>query len=84
MRKQCPDLPLLIARPSIIVGHTRLGYLPSTSIFWVFRMGLMLQKFMCSLDDRIDVISIDYCTDAFDSLLITVRLFIYLQEKKVV
>ncbi|EHX2146151.1 SDR family oxidoreductase [Escherichia albertii] len=69
MRKQCPDLPLLIARPSIIVGHTRLGCLPSTSIFWVFRMGLMLQKFMCSLDDRIDVIPVDYCADALLMLL---------------
>ncbi|HBE6106701.1 TPA: SDR family oxidoreductase [Escherichia coli] len=69
MRNQCPDLPLLIARPSIIVGHTRLGCLPSTSIFWVFRMGLMLQKFMCSLDDRIDVIPVDYCADALLMLL---------------
>ncbi|KAB2827035.1 NAD-dependent epimerase/dehydratase family protein [Escherichia coli] len=69
MRKQCPDLPLLIARPSIIVGHTCLGCLPSTSIFWVFRMGLMLQKFMCSLDDRIDVIPVDYCADALLMLL---------------
>ncbi|EOW4439374.1 SDR family oxidoreductase [Shigella sonnei] len=69
MREQCPDLPLLIARPSIIVGHTRLGCLPSTSIFWVFRMGLMLQKFMCSLDDRIDVIPVDYCANALLSLL---------------
>ncbi len=44
MRKECPNLPLLIARPSIIVGHTHLGGLPSTSIFWVFRMRLMLKK----------------------------------------
>ncbi|HHV9220078.1 TPA: SDR family oxidoreductase [Escherichia coli] len=69
MRKECPNLPLLIARPSIIVGHTHLGCLPSTSIFWVFRMGLMLQKFMCSLDDRIDVIPVDYCADALLMLL---------------
>lgn len=69
MRQQCPDLPLLIARPSIIVGHTRLGCLPSTSIFWVFRMGLMLKKFMCSLDDRIDVIPVDYCAKALLMLL---------------
>lgn len=69
MRKQCPDLPLLVARPSIIVGHSRLGCLPSTSIFWVFRMGLMLQKFMCSLDDKIDVIPVDYCADALLMLL---------------
>ncbi|WP_089576402.1 SDR family oxidoreductase [Escherichia coli] len=69
IRHQCPDLPLLIARPSIIVGHTRLGCLPSSSIFWVFRMGLMLKKFMCSLEDRIDVIPVDYCADALLMLL---------------
>lgn len=32
--------------------------------FWVFRMALMLRKFMCSLDDHIDVIPVDYCADA--------------------
>lgn len=64
MREQCPKLPLLIARPSIVVGHTRHGCQPSSSIFWVFSMGLMLQKFMCSMEDRIDVIPVDYCADA--------------------
>jgi thioester reductase-like protein len=42
----------VIARPSIVVGHTRHGCTPSSSIFWVFSMGLMLQKFMCSMEDR--------------------------------
>lgn len=71
MREQCPGLPLLIARPSIIVGHSRLGCSPSSSIFWVFRMGLMLQKFMCSLEDRIDVIPVDYCAEALLMLIET-------------
>ncbi|MFL9145022.1 SDR family oxidoreductase [Escherichia coli] len=69
LRQQCPGLPLLIARPSIVVGHTRHGCQPSTSIFWVFRMGLMLQKFMCSMDDYIDVVPVDYCADALLRLL---------------
>ena len=69
MRKTCPQLPLVIARPSIVVGHTRHGCTPSTSIFWVFSMGLMLQKFMCSLEDRVDVIPVDYCADALLMLL---------------
>ncbi|HAX5228807.1 TPA: NAD-dependent epimerase/dehydratase family protein, partial [Escherichia coli] len=69
LRRQCPGLPLLIARPSIVVGHTRHGCQPSTSIFWVFRMGLMLQKFMCSMDDYIDVVPVDYCADALLRLL---------------
>ncbi|MGG7445806.1 SDR family oxidoreductase [Kosakonia oryzendophytica] len=69
MRTECPQLPLVIARPSIVVGHTSHGCQPSTSIFWVFSMGLMLQKFICSLEDRIDVIPVDYCADALLMLL---------------
>lgn len=69
MRQECPQMPLVIARPSIVVGHTHHGCLPSTSIFWVFSMGLMLQKFMCSLEDRVDVIPVDYCADALLMLL---------------
>lgn len=69
MRQQCPKLPLVIARPSIVVGHTHHGCQPSSSIFWVFSMGLMLQKFMCSMEDRVDVIPVDYCADALLMLL---------------
>ena len=71
MRQECPTLPLAIARPSIVVGHTHHGCQPSSSIFWVFSMGLMLQKFMCSMEDRIDVIPVDYCADALLMLLIS-------------
>ncbi len=70
LSEQCPDLPLVFARPSIVVGHTRLGCQPSSSIFWVFRMALMMRKFMCSLDDHIDVIPVDYCADALVCLLL--------------
>ncbi|WP_447871449.1 SDR family oxidoreductase [Serratia fonticola] len=69
MRQTCPQLPLVIARPSIVVGHTQLGCKPSSSIFWVFSMALMLRKFMCSLQDSIDVIPVDYCADALVMLL---------------
>lgn len=69
MQQECPTLPLVIARPSIVVGHTHHGCQPSSSIFWVFSMGLMLQKFMCSMEDRIDVIPVDYCADALLMLL---------------
>jgi hypothetical protein len=31
------DQPLIVARPSIVVGHTRLGCRPSASIFWYYR-----------------------------------------------
>ncbi|MDU6686257.1 MAG: SDR family oxidoreductase [Enterobacteriaceae bacterium] len=69
MRKTYPNLPLVIARPSIVVGHTHYGCQPSSSIFWVFSMALMLQKFMCSLEDRIDVVPVDYCADALIMML---------------
>ncbi|MGM3172902.1 SDR family oxidoreductase [Dickeya lacustris] len=69
IREHCPSMPLLIVRPSIIVGHSRLGCKPSSSIYWVFEMAMKLQRFMCSLDDKIDVIPVDFCADAILLLL---------------
>ncbi len=63
------NFPLVIARPSIVVGHSDHGCLPSASIFWVFRMVLLLGKFTCGLEDRIDIIPVDYCADALIMLL---------------
>lgn len=69
IRQSCPDLPFVVARPSIVVGHSQLGCRPSSSIYWVFRMALALKKFMCSLDNRVDIIPVDYCADALLLLL---------------
>lgn len=69
MLESLPTLPLVIARPSIVVGHSRHGCSPSPSIFWVFRMALALGEFMCELEDRIDVVPVDYCADALELLL---------------
>jgi len=69
LKEEIPGLPLVIARPSIVVGHTKLGCKPSGSIFWVFRIALALKAFPCSLDQRIDVIPVDYCADALYLLL---------------
>lgn len=69
MTEKLPELPLVIARPSIVVGHSEKGCLPSASIFWVFRMALALGKFTCNLDDRIDVVPVDYCAGALVLLL---------------
>lgn len=68
MREELPELPLVIARPSIIVGHSELGCQPSSSIFWVFKMALTLGKFMCNLQDRIDVVPVDFCAEALLAL----------------
>lgn len=70
MQEQLPGLPLVIARPSIVVGHSELGCMPSSSIFWVFRMALALGKFMCSLSDKVDVVPVDYCAEALSMLLL--------------
>jgi len=69
--KMIPGLPLVVARPSIVVGHTQLGCKPSSSIFWVFRMAQDLGRFMCSLDETVDVIPVDYCAKAL--LLLTFK-----------
>lgn len=69
LRAELPALPLVVARPSIIVGHSRLGCKPSPSIFWVFRFGTMLRNFTCGYDQQIDVVPADYCADAILALL---------------
>lgn len=69
LRAELAGLPLVVARPSIIVGDTRLGCRPSPSIFWVFRMARALGRFTCSLDDHVDVVPADYCARAVLHLL---------------
>lgn len=69
LKEELPDLPLIIARPSIVVGHTKLGCKASGSIYWVFRMALALKAFPCALKQRIDVVSVDYCAEALHLLL---------------
>ena len=68
LRNEMPELPLVVARPSIVVGHSRLGCQPSPSIFWVFRIVKALGEFLCGYDDRIDVIPVDYCAQALITL----------------
>jgi nucleoside-diphosphate-sugar epimerase len=59
-----PGFPLVVARPTIVVGHTKLGTKPSGSIFWVFRTAQRLGAFTCALTDRIDVVPVDWVADA--------------------
>ena len=69
IRTQYPDFPLVVVRPSIVVGHTKLGCSASGSIFWVFRVARALHSFPCGLDQKIDVIPVDYCAKALHLLL---------------
>jgi len=59
--------PLLIARPSIVVGHSTLGCQPSGSIFWAFRacerLGILPSR------AKIDVVPVDYVAKVLCGLL---------------
>ena len=74
MHRDIPDLPLVVARPSIVVGHSQLGCEVSSSIFWVFRMAQEIGGFLCSFDDLVDVVPVDYCATALKVLLLKERL----------
>jgi nucleoside-diphosphate-sugar epimerase len=69
IREVMKELPFAIVRPTIIVGHTKLGCAPSNSIFWAFRMGDALRMTTASLEDRIDVVPVDYVASAVLHLL---------------
>ena len=65
-----PELPLVVARPSVVVGHTRFGCLPSASLFWFYRTVDLLRRFTRSLDTREDVVPVDYVAEALVFLLL--------------
>ena len=60
LRRDLPELPLIQARLTIVVGHSELGTRPSGSIYWVFRTAQMLERFTVPVDGRIDVIPVDW------------------------
>lgn len=57
-------VPLVVVRPSIVVGHSTLGCKPSTSIFWVFRILYQAWRSPFPLDYKIDVLPADYVAQA--------------------
>jgi nucleoside-diphosphate-sugar epimerase/glutathionylspermidine synthase len=63
------ELPLVIARPSVVVGHTRLGCGPSASIFWYYRTVDLLRRVPAPLDARKDIVPVDYVAEALLFLL---------------
>ena len=69
LESTAPDLPLVVARPSVVVGHTRLGCLPSASIFWFYRTCDTLRRLTCPLDSRDDVVPVDWVAEALLFLL---------------
>jgi nucleoside-diphosphate-sugar epimerase len=69
LRNTAPELPLVVARPSVVVGHTRLGCGPSASIFWFYRTVDLLRRTTFPLDSYDDVIPVDYAAEALLFLL---------------
>ena len=68
VRRQYPDFPFVSARPSIVVGHTRYGTAPSSSIYWVFRSVQVLGQFSCEFDGKMDVVPVDWVARALIGL----------------
>ncbi len=62
-------LPLVVARPSVVVGHTSLGCTPSASLFWYFRTLDLLRRTTVPLEWLNDVIPVDYAARALLHLL---------------
>lgn len=68
LRRELPQLPLVQARPTIIVGHSSLGTRPSGSIFWVFRTAMLLERWTVAPEGRIDVVPVDWAARALIEL----------------
>lgn len=69
LESTAPELPLVVARPSVVVGHTRLGCQPSASIFWFYRACDALRRLTCPLESRDDVVPVDWVAEALTFLL---------------
>ncbi len=70
LERTAPELPLVIARPSVVVGHTQLGCLPSASIFWYYRTLDLLRRVPTALTTRKDIIPVDYTAESLVFLLL--------------
>lgn len=62
------DLPLIVARPSVVIGHSKLGCSPSGSIFWVLRALERVRLLAGAPDASLDVVPADYVAHALDHL----------------
>ncbi|WP_342111872.1 SDR family oxidoreductase [Methylobacterium sp. SI9] len=69
LAEQFPDLPIVVARPSIVVGHSTLGAAPSSSILWVLRAADALRMLPCSPESCVDIVPADWVAETLVSLL---------------
>lgn len=70
LRGEFADLPVVIARPSIVAGHRRLGCIPSSSIFWMFRAGDRLRLVAGDPNGGIDIVPVDWAAEVLLGLLL--------------
>lgn len=63
------DGALTLVRPSIVLGHTRLGCEASASIFWLFRMIHAARQLPFPPRNCIDIVPVDYCARSLVHLL---------------
>ncbi|MGA2453480.1 MAG: SDR family oxidoreductase [Solirubrobacteraceae bacterium] len=70
--RDAEDLPLAIARPSIVVGHSRSGWTSAFNVlYWpmrAFERGL-LEEVPAREDSIVDFVPVDYVTDGIVALL---------------
>lgn len=64
------EIPLVVARPSIVVGHSQLGCAPSCSIYWCFRAAHALKCITWDRSGHIDVLPVDFVAGALVALLL--------------
>ena len=62
-------LPCVVARPSMVIGHTTLGVAPSASLFWYSRALAMAGIAPYADARKGDIVSVDYVADALVELL---------------
>ncbi|MDB4971796.1 MAG: hypothetical protein JWN48_137, partial [Myxococcaceae bacterium] len=68
LKQEFSDLPLVVARPSVVIGHSVLGCAPSGSIFWVVRALERVRLLSGSADASLDVVPVDYVANALNHL----------------
>lgn len=60
---------LIVARPSIIIGHSQLGCSASGSIFFAIRALHKMGRVAWPLEYKIDIVPIDWVTESLSTLL---------------
>lgn len=70
--REATDLPIVIARPSIVVGHQTSGWTPAFNvIYWPIRAAErgLLKEVPARPDSIVDFVPVDYVTDGLIGLL---------------